>query len=179
MTTRTDLTLRAGHFFNVVLVACILLRRSAADAAFAPHFLLSRRDSCRSTVEYTFGRPRALSSSIGMAGSLHRINKGNGSGGDDEGVREVGTEGVHLEGCVVEESGGRYYCTADEDGGASIGDNDLTEGVRYLLNEGMTIRTRAGNEFEMKIEGCSQQGDPAMAMMFNAMRAGFATADED
>lgn len=94
------------------------------------------------------------------------------SGGDDIIIPEGGEIADLGYGCAVEKKEGRYYCTvSDSEGTTFIGSNDLTPGVRYLLSNGMKIKTASEEEFDVVIDESGV--DPTMKMMFEAMKAGF------
>jgi len=100
------------------------------------------------------------------------------TGGDEIAVEK--DFAVELSGCKVEVKGGRYFCTS-ENGKAKIGGNILTVGVSYGLNDGMTITTDDGTEYEFKMEGGglpTERRDPTMGLMFDAMKAQFGVTDE-
>lgn len=101
------------------------------------------------------------------------------AGGDEISIEK--DSAVELSGCKVEEKGGRYFCTS-ESGKVKIGTNTLTPGVSYGLNDGMTLLTDDGNEYELKMEGGglpTERRDPTMGLMFDAMKAQFGVTDDE
>ena len=118
---------------------------------------------------------RRVPSSVHMSGgTILRPN----SGGYEVAIEKDST--VELDGCKVEEKGGRYFCKS-ENGLTKIGANALTTGVSYGLNDGMTITTDDGTEYELKIEGGglpTERKDPTMGLVFDAMKAQFGVTDD-
>lgn len=101
------------------------------------------------------------------------------TGGDEISIEK--DSAVELSGCKIEEKGGRYFCTS-ENGKAKIGSNTLSVGVSYGLNDGMTLTTDDGIEYELKMEGGglpTERRDPTMGLMFDAMKAQFGVTDDE
>mmetsp|Transcript_30651 Transcript_30651/g.34944 ORF Transcript_30651/g.34944 Transcript_30651/m.34944 type:complete len:155 (+) Transcript_30651:88-552(+) len=99
------------------------------------------------------------------------------SGGDDEIDIPDGGSYVLDDNCVIEEEKGKYYCiVSDDEETTFIGKSALTKDVRYLLGDGMKIKTSSEKEFDVSIEDTLSDDDKAMMMVFEAMKAGFPSA---